>query len=74
MPTTEPIETGLEAALARLRREGGPVPVGLGSRREAVLLTPEELERLEDERDAAILRVAMIEDRDEPLTALADVA
>lgn len=49
----------LDQALARLARHGGPAPIRRDGKVVAVLLTPEELERLEDERDAAILREAI---------------
>jgi len=60
MSLAKPKETELDAALVRLRSTGGPVPVTRSGETVAVLLTPEELERLEDERDAAILREARL--------------
>lgn len=74
MSLAEPVESRLDEALARLKRDGGPVSVGLAGREEAVLLTPQELEQLEDARDAALLRAAMADDDGAPGTTLEALA
>ena len=59
MPTAPKPETRLDEALERLARDGGPVPVTREGRTVAVLLTPAELEALEDVHDASVLRRAI---------------
>ena len=56
-------ETRLDDALDRLERDGGPVPVARGGRTVGVLLTPGELEALEDAHDARVLREALARGR-----------
>lgn len=74
MPAVQKAETQLDDALSTLARRGGPVAVTRGGRTVAVLMKPEELERMEDERDAAILREAKLRDRDEKMISLEDLA
>ena len=66
--------TRLGDALSRLARDGGPVPLQKNGQTVAMILTPEELERLEDERDAALLRAAQAEPKPEPGVRLEDLA
>lgn len=70
----EPVATRLGDALLRLARDGGPVPLQRDGQTVAMILTPEELERLEDERDAALLRAAQAEPKSEPGVGLEDLA
>lgn len=49
----------LDEALVRLRGGSGPVPVTRDGEVVALVLTPEQLERLEDVQDAAVLRAAL---------------
>lgn len=74
MALAKKIETSLERALDQLQREGGHVPVIRGGETVAVLVSPEELERLEDERDLAILRAAKAEQANEPRVGLEEIA
>lgn len=72
-----PQDTRLDDALARLKTgDGEPLPVMAGSKLVAYLLTPEEFERMEDERDLAILRACKAEDdaSGEPRVTLQDLA
>ncbi|HZC16217.1 MAG TPA: hypothetical protein VE309_05610 [Caulobacteraceae bacterium] len=61
MPSTRRTRSAssFDDALARLKRDGGPVPVSQEGETVAMMLTPVELERLEDERDRALLRASM---------------
>lgn len=74
MNLAQPKETQLDDALAQLRSAGGPVPVTRSGETVAMLLTPEELERLEDERDAAILREAQLRGPKEDAVSIEDFA
>lgn len=64
----------MRSTLATLRRRGGPVEIKRRGKTVAVVMTPEQLEALEDEIDAALLREALANPSDEPRIPLADVA
>ena len=71
----QPAQDRLDEAVARLTSgEGGPLPIEADGRVVAFLLTPQELERLEDASDLALLRAARAEDADGPRTSLEQVA
>ena len=70
----EPASTRLGDALSRLARDGGPVPLQRDGQTVAMILTPEELEQLEDERDAALLRAAQAEPKPGIGVGLEDLA
>lgn len=53
-------ETRLDDALDELARNGGHLSLTREGRAVAYLLTPEALERLEDERDSALLEAARL--------------
>jgi hypothetical protein len=71
---TEHAAATLGEAISRLKRDGGPVPVSQDGKTVAVMLTPAELEQLEDERDAALLRAAMVRPDDDGRIGLDDLA
>ncbi len=64
----------MSSTLAALRRHGGPVEVKRGGKTVAVVMTPQELEALEDQIDASLLRQALRNPDPEPLMSLEDVA
>lgn len=74
MPLAPKSETRLDDALDRLEREGGPVPVARGGRTVAVLITPRELEALEDAHDARVLREAIARGPTGEAISLAEMA
>ena len=64
----------LADALARLREEGASLPIESEGRVVAFLVTPEEMERIEDAQDLALLRAARVEADGEPRFTLDEVA
>ena len=71
-----PLTPDMADALARLLAgDGSPLPIEVDGRPVAWLLTPAELERLEDERDLAILRAGRAEAElsGEPFVSLEEI-
>jgi hypothetical protein len=64
----------LADALARLKAEGVSLPIESEGKVVAFLVTPEEMERIEDAQDLALLRAARAEAEGEPRFTLEEVA
>lgn len=64
----------MKSALATLRRSGGPVEIKRRGKTVAVVMTPEELEAMEDQIDAAILQEDLRNPDREPLLSFEEVA
>jgi len=64
----------MRSALATLRRSGGPVEIKRRGKTVAVVLTPDQLEAMEDEIDAGLLREARRNPDRAPRVPLEDVA
>jgi len=64
----------MSSTLAALRQHGGPVEIKRRGKTVAVVMTPQELEAMEDQIDASLLRQALQKPDREPLMSLEDVA
>ena len=64
----------MKSTLATLRRRGGPVEIKRRGKTVAVVLTPEQLEAMEDEIDASLLREALRNPDPAPLMSFEEVA
>lgn len=64
----------MTSTLAVLRRRGGPVEIKRRGKTVAVVLAPEELEAMEDQIDASLLREALRNPAPGPLMSLEEVA
>ena len=74
-PAAAPADATLADALARLAAaDHDPVPIERDGEVVGWLLTPQELERLEDERDLAILRAERAGSAGQPTASLEEIA
>ena len=64
----------MTSTLAALRRRGGPVAIKRRGKTVAVVMTPEQLEEMEDKIDAVLLREALQNPDPEPNLSLEEVA
>lgn len=69
------LDSRLDEAITRLRAgPGEPLPIEADGEVVAFLVTPEELARLEDERDLALLRAERAASAGQPTASLEEIA